>query len=166
MKAQNVPFYLIQDASLADRMYRDLQTRILPKISNSSPEPYGYARGRHAELIATQGQHTLTREATVWTITDLHLSICTQLVAALGRKCKVSPEVSDEDVGVIVDRVIEDEEMGLVGWEDKSPAVFRKHCHDAELRKSMGALEIGHEGEKGLRAIIFKVSHECHDITY
>jgi hypothetical protein len=108
------------------------------------------------QLTDQKWQTTLTREATVWKVTDRHLDICQQLLQGLGRNCNIDPEVSEGSVSVIVDRLIENKHHGLVAWEDKSPAVFNKHCNENELGKMEGPLNVLTK-EKGLRAIIFKV---------
>jgi hypothetical protein len=161
LPAEDVPFFLSQDRTLVDRMAADLRARVLPAfktLEDLASFEFAKSRLREIDTRAAKNEIILTHEPSVWKVTDDQLAVCTNLVRALGCTLPIDSEVNEATVGVVIDRLVRERGNGLLGWEDKSPAVFAKHCTEENISQTIGAIEIAVSGETGFRGILFKVS--------
>lgn len=153
---------MIQDNSLADRMYKDLELRILPEQKSFDSSCFFDAVDLRRTLENEKTRQTLRirKEASVWQLTNEIYKICQNALLALRISSISESEVTESSIGVIVDRFYTrsiDNEDGLIVWEDKSPSVFAKHCTDSNILGMSGMIVVNTKEEKGFRAMIFKV---------
>ncbi|KAF8513788.1 hypothetical protein JB92DRAFT_2921847 [Gautieria morchelliformis] len=159
MRKIDVPCFLVQDPNLLSRMQEDLISRCLPKFNRLfNLKLFEHSRTDHRRLVRDAALFPLANEAEVWQVTDGCLRVCIGLVESLGCNSHYRPEVSEGKVNVTVDRLVKVNDEGVIAWEDKSPAVFEKHCTQSNLANILGSLKISKTRELGLLAIIFKLS--------
>ncbi|KAF8519561.1 hypothetical protein JB92DRAFT_2898187 [Gautieria morchelliformis] len=160
MRKIDVPCFLVQDPNLLfSRMQEDLISRCLPRLDSLfNLELFKHSRSAHKRLVLDSAPFPLANEADVCQVTDACLQICVGLVRRLGCNSHYRAEVSEGKVNVTVDRLVKVNDEGVIAWEDKSPAIFEKHCTQSNLANILGSLKISKTRELGLLAIIFKLS--------